>query len=163
MVTYFYTLKGGVANVMKTQNIPKLTTFNELSENQRKAIALMVTTNYTQNKIAKEVGVRTDTISHWKKSDKFRTGKLEYSAYFIGDLTAPAVRRLKKLLNAKSEMVQLQAIQLVFSMAGIGSADRNPELEAAQIRKANAEADIAHAKANELQGTTEAIGPLSIK
>lgn len=148
---------------MEPQNIPKMVTFESLTENQRKAIALMVTTNYTQNKIAEEVGVRTDTISHWKKSDKFRIGKLEYSKYFIEDLTTPAVKRLKKLLNAKSEMVQLQAVQLVFSMAGIGSVDRNPALEDAEIRKANAEADIKEAQARRETDGNNGSGHVSVE
>lgn len=148
---FFNAMKGGVVYVM-TEKSGSLKTFLCLSSKQQKAIVLLVTTRYTQKKIATEISVRPQTISEWKMKDDFKNGMIEYTRHFVSDLSSPAAKTLKKLLNAKSEMVQLQAVQLVFSMAGIGTVDRNPELEAAQIRKANAEARIVEQKANEIEG-----------
>lgn len=153
---FFNAMKGGVVYVM-TEKSGSLKTFLCLSSKQQKAIVLLVTTRYTQKKIATEISVRPQTISEWKMKDDFKNGMIEYTRHFVSDLSSPAAKTLKKLLNAKSEMVQLQAVQLVFSMAGIGTVDRNPELESAQIKKANAEADIAKAKAEELSGTQESV------
>ena len=39
-----------------------------LNEKQQKCIALMLTTNKTQKKIADEIGVNENTIGDWKKN-----------------------------------------------------------------------------------------------
>lgn len=48
-------------------------------------------------------------------------------------------------------MVQLQATQTILNMAGYGTVNSNVELDKAKVRKANAEADIAEARAKELE------------
>ena len=48
-------------------------------------------------------------------------------------------------------MVKLQAIQTVFKRAGLFSDNGTPELDKARIRKANADARVAEAKAKAME------------
>ena len=63
-----------------------------------------------------------------------------------------ALRTLIDLLNAKSEMVKLQAATSVLKLSGMLSDNSTPELDKAKARKASAEADIVEWKRNELTG-----------
>ena len=65
-------------------------------------------------------------------------------------LKRQALQTTVKLLNANSEMVRLQAATTLLKMAGMLSDNDTPELTRAKVRKANAEADIAERKAEQL-------------
>ena len=56
-----------------------------------------------------------------------------------------------ELLNAKSEMVRLQAASTIFKLSGMLSDNSTPELDRAKIRKANADARVAEAKAKAME------------
>ena len=55
------------------------------------------------------------------------------------------------LLNAKSEMVRLQAASTIFKLSGMLSDNSTPELDKAKIRKANADARVAEARAKTME------------
>ena len=60
---------------------------------------------------------------------------------------------MKLITESKSEMVRLQAIQTVFKRAGLFSDNGTPELDAARIRKANADARVAEARAKAMENS----------
>ena len=55
------------------------------------------------------------------------------------------------MLEAKSEMVQLQSATTILKMAGMLSDNDTPELTRAKVRKANADARVAEARAKSLE------------
>ena len=57
-------------------------------------------------------------------------------------------------------MVKLQAIQTVMKQAGLFSDNGTPELDAARIRKANADARVAEAKAKAMEDNGQDIEQL---
>lgn len=76
----------------------------------------------------------------------------EYSIKKLNGALPDAIKELLKLIrNGKSEMVKLQAIQTVMKQAGLFSDNGTPELDAARIRKANADARVAEAKAKAME------------
>lgn len=76
----------------------------------------------------------------------------EYSIKKLNGALPDAIKELLKLIrNGKSEMVKLQAIQTVMKQAGLFSDNGTPELDAARIRKANADARVAEARAKAME------------
>lgn len=69
-------------------------------------INLMVTTDMSQKEIANEIGIEESTISRWKKKEEFQVEKERQEKEFLRDLKSPAIKTLRRLLNAKSEFVQ---------------------------------------------------------
>ena len=91
-------------------------------------------------------------MSEWKKSDWYEPARDAYIRLSIkGDYKVEALKTLLDLLDAKSEMVRLQAATTLLKMAGMLSDNDTPELTRAKVRKANAEADIAEQKAKMLK------------
>jgi len=122
--------------------------FESLDALKQKAIILLFEGNMTDEQIAKEVHRGRTTIVKWKKDETFVKAQQEYSHIVLDKYVPDAVKQLGALsAKAKSEMVRLQATTTILSMTGFGSTERNPELEMAQIRKANAEAKIKEAQA----------------
>ena len=122
--------------------------FESLDALKQKAIILLFEGNMTDEQIAKEVHRGRTTIVKWKKDETFVKAQQEYNHIVLDKYVPDAVKQLGALsAKAKSEMVRLQATTTILSMTGFGSTERSPELEMAQVRKSNAEADIAEAKA----------------
>ncbi|UWI44330.1 helix-turn-helix domain-containing protein [Lactobacillus paragasseri] len=102
----------------------------------------------TQKEIAEEIGINNATLSKWKNDSLFKKAQREYSISQLDSALPLAIQKLIELINnGKSEMVKLQAIQTVLKRAGLLSDNSTPELDKARIRKANADARVAEAKA----------------
>lgn len=127
--------------------------FQSLDERRKKAVIMLFEDELTDEEIAKTVNRSRQTLANWKKNQTFIKAQQEYRHIALDGYVPDAVKQLHQLsLNAKSEMVRLQANTTILTMAGFGSADGNDELRKAQIRKANADARIVEHKANELEG-----------
>lgn len=122
--------------------------FFELDERRRKAVILLFEDELTDEEISKNVQRRRSTLDNWKKDPKFKAAQEQYKQLVVKDkFESKALKRLIELIDAKSEMVQLQAVTTILKMAGRLSENSTPELDKAKIRKANAEADTAEANA----------------
>ncbi|KAF0342450.1 phBC6A51 family helix-turn-helix protein [Pediococcus acidilactici] len=126
--------------------------FDSLDERHRKAVILLFEDELTDEQIAKSVNRSRATLSKWKKDPLFQQAQQEYRRIALDSYVPDAIKHLNELaLNSKSDMVQLQATQTILNMAGYGTVNSNVELDKAKVRKANAEADIAEARAKELE------------
>ena len=94
------------------------------TENMVRAVRLMVRTNMSQREIAKEIGITEATISKWKHRDDFDEVRLKEERLYLGDLAAPALRTMKELLNAKSELVRFNAAHDILDRTGFKPVDR---------------------------------------
>lgn len=138
--------------------------FESLDALKQKAIILLFEGNMTDEQIAKEVHRGRTTIVKWKKDETFVKAQQEYSHIVLDKYVPDAVKQLGTLsTKAKSEMVRLQATTTILSMTGFGSTERNPELEMAQIRKANAEAKIKEAQARRETDGNNSSGHVSVE
>lgn len=108
----------------------------------------------TIEEIAKMLNITDRAIYKWKNDPLFKQAQQEYAISVLDTALPDSVRELMKLINGKKvpAMVKLQAIQTVFKRAGLFSDNGTPELDAARIRKANADADLTEAKVRALQG-----------
>lgn len=137
----------------KLDKIGQLGPFFELDKRRQKAIILLFEDELTDEEIAKNVQRRRSTLDNWKNDDKFKAAQEQYKHLVVKkDFESKALRELVNLLNAKSEMVRLQTAITILRMSGMMSDNSTPELDNAKVRKANAEADIARWKADELTG-----------
>lgn len=137
----------------KLDKIGQLGPFFELDKRRQKAIILLFEDELTDEEIAKNVQRRRSTLDNWKNDDKFKAAQEQYKHLVVKkDFESKALRELVNLLNAKSEMVRLQTAITILKMSGMMSDNSTPELDNAKVRKANAEADIARWKADELTG-----------
>lgn len=140
------------------------TSFESLDALKQKAIILLFEGKMTDEQIAKEVHRGRTTIVKWKKDETFIKAQQEYSHIVLDKYVPDAVKQLGALsTKAKSEMVRLQATTTILSMTGFGSTERNPALEDAQIRKANAEADIKEAQARRETDGNNSSGHVSVE
>lgn len=125
--------------------------FYELDRRRQKAVIMLFEDELTDEEIAKAVQRRRSTLDNWKHEDLFKAAQRQYRSIVIKeDYESKALKKLNSLLNAKSEMVQLQSATTILKMAGMLSENDTPELTRAKVRKANAEADIAEQKAQQL-------------
>lgn len=107
---------------------------------------------YTDEEIAKNVGRTRSTITLWKKEQWFKKAFNAYANKLIKNkYRSKAMNTVFELLNAKSEMVRLQAASTIFKLSGMLSDNSTPELDQAKIRKANADARVAEAKAKAME------------
>lgn len=82
----------------------------------------------------------------------FVQAQQEYAIYVLNNALPESINELMGLIkNGKSEMVKLQAIQTVLKHANLLSDNSTPELDKARIRKANADARVAEAKAKAME------------
>ena len=107
----------------------------------------------TIEEIANELNVSDRAIYKWKNDPLFKQAQQEYAISVLDTALPDSVRELMKLINGKKvpAMVKLQAIQTVFKRAGLFSDNGTPELDKARIRKANADARVAEAKAKAME------------
>lgn len=141
----------------KLDKIGQLGPFFELDKRHQKAVILLFEDELTDEEIAKNVQRRRSTLDNWKNDDKFKAAQEQYKKLVVKkDFESKALRELVNLLNAKSEMVRLQTAITILKMSGMMSDNSTPELDKAKVRKANAEADIARWRADELTGKNKA-------
>lgn len=126
--------------------------FYELDGRKQTAVRAMIEQNLSDEELGKLVGKTSRTIRNWKHNDLIIAAKLQYQQEIAkSQYTPDAIKHLYYLMaNAKSEMVQLQSATTLLKMAGMLSDNDTPELTRAKVRKANAEADIAERKAEQL-------------
>ena len=107
----------------------------------------------TDEEIAKRASCSRSTITRLKRDPNFIQAQQEYAISVLDTALPDSVRELMKLINGKKvpAMVKLQAIQTVFKRAGLFSDNGTPELDKARIRKANADARVAEAKAKAME------------
>lgn len=125
--------------------------FYSLDKPRRDAIVMLFEDELNDEQIAENVNRTRRTLAKWKNDPKFKKGQDAYKHVVIKkDYESNAIRKLNSLLSARSEMVQLQAANSILKLSGMLSDNSTPELDKAKIRKANAEADIAEQKAQQL-------------
>lgn len=126
--------------------------FYELDRRRQKAVIMLFEDELTDEEIAKAVQRRRSTLDNWKHDELFRAAQQQYNHLVVKkDFESKALRRLVKLLDARSEMVQLQAANSILKLSGMLSDNSTPELDQAKIRKANADARVAEARAKAME------------
>ncbi len=137
---------------MKVKKSEENGAFSKLDKKRQKAVAMLFENTLTIEEIAKELNRSPTTLYKWKKDPLFIQAQHEYSIQKLNSALPDAIKELLKLIRSgKSEMVKLQAIQTVMKQAGLFSDNGTPELDAARIRKANADARVAEAKAKAME------------
>jgi transposase-like protein len=128
--------------------------FLRLTKAQQTLVRLDFEGGHSNKEIAPKIGLKNETtVSHWRKRPWYEPAFNAYASKAIkGKYKSLALRTLIDLLNAKSEMVKLQAATSVLKLSGMLSDNSTPELDKAKARKASAEADIVEWKRNELTG-----------
>lgn len=127
--------------------------FDKLSKKRKDAVRLVFEHNLTNGEIAKKIGVGESTIRRWKKDPAFIHALHDYSLNKLNNALPLAIQQSYELLeNPKtSAMVKFQLIQMLFKYANLLSDNSTPELDQAKIRKANADARVAEAKAKAME------------
>lgn len=126
--------------------------FYKLDRRRQKAVMLLFEDELTDEEIAKSVQRSRSTLSNWKNEELFKAAQKQYRSLVVkDDYESKALKKLKELLEAKSEMVQLQSATTILKMAGMLSDNDTPELTRAKVRKANADARVAEARAKSLE------------
>ena len=128
--------------------------FSRLTKAQQTLVRLDFEGGHSNKEIAPKIGLKNETtVSHWRKRPWYEPAFNACASKAIkGKYKSLALRTLIDLLNAKSEMVKLQAATSVLKLSGMLSDNSTPELDKAKARKASAEADIVEWKRNELTG-----------
>lgn len=123
-----------------------------MDKRRQKAVVLLFEDELTDEEIAKSVGRSRSTLSSWKNEELFKAAQKQYRSLVVkNDYESKALKKLKELLEAKSEMVQLQSATTILKMAGMLSDNDTPELTRAKVRKVNADARVAEARAKSLE------------
>ena len=136
----------------KSNKIEHLDDFDKLDKKRKKAVVMQFEGAYTDEEIAKNVGRTRSTITLWKREQWFKKAFNAYANKLIKNkYRSKAMNTVFELLNAKSEMVRLQAASTIFKLSGMLSDNSTPELDKARIRKANADARVAEAKAKAME------------
>lgn len=126
--------------------------FYSLDKPRRDAIVMLFEDSLTDEEIAKKVNRTRRTLAKWKNDPAFKAGQQAYRKALVkDDYESSALRKLKSLLNARSEMVQLQSATTLLKLSGMLSDNSTPELDKARIRKANADARVAEARAKSME------------
>lgn len=126
--------------------------FYSLDKARQNAIVMLFEDELTDKEIAKNVHRSRATLGKWKNDPKFKRGQQAYKKIIVKDsYENKAIKKLNSLLEAKSEMVQLQSATTILKLSGLLSDNSTPELDAARIRKANADARVAEAKAKAME------------
>ena len=126
--------------------------FYQLDKRKRKAIRLLFEDELTDEEIAKAVQRRRSTLDNWKHDELFKAAQQQYNHLVVKkNFESKALKKLVDLLDAKSEMVQLQSANSILKLSGMLSDNSTPELDKARIRKANADARVAEARAKAME------------
>lgn len=139
---------------MNRQNIADLGAFTKLSKKKQKAIKMMFEGDLTIKEIAQELHCGERTLYSWKNDALFVKAQNEYAIHILNNALPESIKELIGLIqHGKSEMVKLQAIQTVLKHANLLSDNSTPELDKAKIRKANADARVAEARAKAMENS----------
>lgn len=95
-----------------------------MNDKQEKCINLMVTTNKTQKRIAKEIEVSEKTICEWKKQKEFKDAIDKNIKENFGSLALDAQKELKRLLKSNNEYIKMQAVKDILDRAGYKPTER---------------------------------------
>lgn len=127
--------------------------FFELDGRKQTAVKSMVEDDLTEEQIGKLVERTDRTIRNWKNDELFIAAKEQYLKITVKNTYVPkALKHLYYLMiHAKSEMVQMQSAITILKMGGQLSDNSTPELDKARIRKANADARVAEARAKAME------------
>lgn len=126
--------------------------FNSLTKRQRNIVRMLFLGDLTDEEIAKRASCSRSTITRLKRDPNFIQAQQEYAIYQLDHSLPQSVSQLLNLINnSKSDMVKLQAIQTVLKHANLLSDNSTPELDKAKIRKANADARVAEARAKAME------------
>ena len=126
--------------------------FYQLDKRKRKAVRLLFEDELTDEEIAKAVQRRRSTLDNWKHDELFKAAQQQYNHLVVKkNFESKALKKLVDLLDAKSEMVQLQSANSILKLSGMLSDNSTPELDKARIRKANADARVAEARAKAME------------
>lgn len=131
--------------------------FSSLTKAQQTLVRLDFEGGHSNKEIAPKIGLKNETtVSHWRKRSWYEPAFNAYASKAIkGKYKSLALRTLIDLLNAKSEMVQLQSATTILKMAGMLSDNDTPELTRAKVRKANADAGLAEARLKQFDSGNE--------
>ena len=136
----------------KRRNLTQLEFFNSLTKRQRNIVRMLFLGDLTDEEIAKRASCSRSTITRLKRDPNFIQAQQEYAIYQLDHSLPQSVSQLLNLVNnSKSDMVKLQAIQTVLKHANLLSDNSTPELDKAKIRKANADARVAEARAKAME------------
>lgn len=122
--------------------------FFQMDKIRQDAVVMLFNDDLTDEQIAKKLHRSPSTLYKWKKDSLFKAAQEQYSRLVVKDYKNDALKKIHDLLDAKSEMVQLQSATTILKMAGFLSDNSTPELDEAKTRKAKAEANLAEYKAN---------------
>ena len=124
-----------------------------LPKRQQNAIKLMFSGDLSDAEIGKKVGRKDRTIREWKNDPRFIAAQREYNYIAVKDYVPEAITTLFDVMrNSNYEMARITAANSILKLSGMLADNSTPELDKAKARKANAEADIAEWKRNELTG-----------
>lgn len=131
-----------------------LRAFSKLTKKRQKAVMMLFENDKTIEEIAKILNITDRAVYKWKRNPDFIQAQQEYAIFVLNTALPDSIRELIKLiLNSKSDMVKLQAIQTVLKHANLLSDNSTPELDKAKIRKANADARVAEARAKAMENS----------
>lgn len=140
---------------MSENNMSEKGAFQKLDKKRQKAVEMIFEHRFTNVEIGAEVGVDEKTIRRWKKDTELIRGLYDYSLDKLnnGYGLSLVVQQFYELLeNPKTPaMVKFQLIQMFFKYANLLSDNSTPELDKARIRKANADARVAEARAKAME------------
>lgn len=136
-------------NIVK---VGKESAFDRLTKKKKIAV-IRLFEGATLKSISQEIDCHINTIENWKNNEEFQQARIDYSIYALNHLLPDAVASLSQLINHSKTpaMVKLQAIQTVLKHANLLSDNSTPELDKAKIRKANADARVAEARAKAME------------
>lgn len=134
--------------------VGKDSAFDRLTKNKKIAV-IRLFEGATLKSISQEIDCHINTIENWKNNEEFQQARIDYSIYALNHLLPDAVASLSQLINHSKTpaMVRLQAIQTVLKHANLLSDNSTPELDKAKIRKANADARVAEARAKAMENS----------
>lgn len=132
--------------------VGKDSAFDRLTKKKKIAV-IRLFEGATLKSISQEINCHINTIENWKNNEEFQQARIDYSIYALNHLLPDAVASLSQLINHSKTpaMVKLQAIQTVLKHANLLSDNSTPELDKAKIRKANADARVAEARAKAME------------
>ena len=129
-----------------------LRAFSKLTKKRQKAVMMLFENDKTIEEIAKILNITDRAVYKWIRNPNFIQAQQEYAIYQLDHSLPQSVSQLLNLINnSKSDMVKLQAIQTVLKHANLLSDNSTPELDKARIRKANADARVAEARAKAME------------
>lgn len=138
----------------KSNKTEQMDAFDRLDKRRQTAVKMQFEGTYTDKQIAKIVRRSRPTVNLWKKEKWFQDAFNAYASKLIKtNYKSQALQTLFELLDAKSEMVRLQAATSILKLAGMFLDNSTPELDRAKTRKATAEAKIAESQAKAIENS----------